>query len=182
MTAAHSDAQVTSDPREAGLGFRKLFDRHLGYVCHSLRRLGVREADLADKAQDAFVVVHRKLGEFDSSRPIRPWLFGICFRVASDYRCLARHRREVSTDTGRQFGRPGFGDEIATRDLVVRALGEIDLDRRAVLIMHDIEGHSMEEIGSTLGLAVGTGYTRLRIARRDFSLAVRRLQGTQEEQ
>ena len=75
-----------------------VYRAHFGYVWHALRRLGVRTADLEDAAQEVFLVVHRKLAEFDATRPLRPWLFGILHRVASDNRRRAYNKREIQTD------------------------------------------------------------------------------------
>lgn len=74
--------------------FRAIFDVELGYVWKTLRRLGVHERDREDVANEVFMVVHRQLATFDTSRPLRPWLFGIAFRRALDYRRLARNQRE----------------------------------------------------------------------------------------
>ncbi|MBK6515836.1 MAG: hypothetical protein IPG04_17515 [Polyangiaceae bacterium] len=77
--------------------FANVFAAELPYVLRSLRRLGALPADVEDLGHDVFMVVHRELARFDPARPIRPWLFGIAFRVASDHRRLARVRREVPT-------------------------------------------------------------------------------------
>ena len=63
-----------------------------------LRRLGVHPNDVEDVGHDVFIVVHRHLASYDPSRPLRPWLFGICVRTVADHRRLARHRREVPCD------------------------------------------------------------------------------------
>src|SRR5262245_23150323 len=66
----------------------------LSYVWFSLRRLGVPERDLEDVTQDVVVVFYQRAGDFDPSRPLRPWLFGIAARVAANHVRLARHTRE----------------------------------------------------------------------------------------
>src|SRR3954470_17891811 len=70
--------------------FRRIYESEVAYVWSSLRRLGAPERDLEDLAHDLFVVVHRKLPEYDRTRPIRPWLFGIPLRIG------ARARRAPS--------------------------------------------------------------------------------------
>ena len=64
----------------------EVYTTHFRHVWHSLRRIGVPWADLEDAAHDVFVVVHRRLTDFDPERPIKPWLSGIAYRVASDRR------------------------------------------------------------------------------------------------
>jgi RNA polymerase sigma factor (sigma-70 family) len=83
---------------EARPTFRSVFDGELNFVWNTLRRFGVAERDLEDLAHEVFVVVDRQLGSYDPSRPLRPWLFTIAFRCASDYRRLARHRHETLVD------------------------------------------------------------------------------------
>ena len=76
--------------------FRQIYEAELGYVYTSLRRLGVKVRHLEDLTHDVFLVVHRKLDDYDSSRPLRPWLFGIAYRVALDHK-----RKFAGTGAGR---------------------------------------------------------------------------------
>ena len=68
----------------AGIDLRTIFETELDYVWRSLRRLGVRERDVDDVTHDAFIVVYRTLDQYDPSRPLRPWLFGIASRHAAN--------------------------------------------------------------------------------------------------
>jgi len=160
--------------------FATIYRGEFRYVWRTLRRLGARPADIEDLAHDVFVVVHRRLADYDARRPLRPWLFGIAFRVASDYRRRARHRAEVATGTiEAASAAPRADDQLAAeqdRALVIEALAALDLDRRAVLILHDIDGESAPEIARSLGIPLNTVYSRLRVARQRFTAAVRRLQ------
>jgi RNA polymerase sigma-70 factor (ECF subfamily) len=76
--------------------FDEIYRRHFPYVWRTLRRLGVAPADVEDVAHEVFVVVHRRLADFDGQRPIKPWLFGIAFRLASEDRRRARRRFELA--------------------------------------------------------------------------------------
>jgi RNA polymerase sigma-70 factor, ECF subfamily len=159
--------------------FRAVFEREFDYVWASLQRLGVAPRDLEDVAQEVFVHVHRRLDDYDPTRPIRPWLFAFAFRCASDWRRLARHRVEVMAG-GAEFEAPTpAADEILARGqeraLVSRALEHVEVGRRAVLILHDLEECPMTEIAEALGIPLFTSYSRLRVAREEFTVAVRRL-------
>jgi RNA polymerase sigma-70 factor (ECF subfamily) len=59
--------------------------------------------------------------------------------------------------------------------MVIRVLDKLDLDRRAVLVMHDLEGQTVPEIAAALGVPVATAYSRLRLAREDVAAALKRL-------
>jgi len=159
--------------------FQSLYKQEFGYAWRTLRRLGVRENDLPDLAHDLFIVVFRNLSDYDSSRPVRPWLFGIAFRVVSDYRRSARFVRETIGDGPEVVDRaPPLDDQIAARqarEAVMRVLDALDLDRRAVLVMHDIDGHPVPEIAAALAIPVATAYSRLRLAREDLGAAIKRL-------
>jgi RNA polymerase sigma-70 factor (ECF subfamily) len=146
--------------------FRHVFDREFSFVWNVLRQLGVHANDIEDVAHEVFITVHRHLGTYDPTRPIRPWLFGIATHAASDYRRLARHKREAP-------------DEIAASRqalaLVDAAMATMPIERKAVLIMHEMEGYAMPEISASLGVPLNTAYSRLRLARKQFSEAVERL-------
>ncbi len=161
--------------------FRLLYERHFDHVWHTLRRFGVAERELEDAAHDVFVVVHRKLGEFDARRSARAWLSGIAWRVAADTRRRAHHRREqldARAGVDRRDRLPAPDEVVAAREarlLVEQALATIDLDQRAVLMLCDIDGASGPEAAEALGVPLNTVYSRLRTARARFGAAVRRL-------
>ncbi len=180
VLAAPTDARASSrDDVERHERFRALFEREFDYVWTSLRRLGVHERDVEDVAQEVFVQVYRKLDEFDPARPPRPWLFAFAFRCASDWRRLARHRVEAFDDPDRRPARsPGPEDAMARaqdRELVLRALEHVDLERRAVFILFELDGVPMKGIAESLGIPLFTAYSRLRVARQEFTAAVRRI-------
>jgi RNA polymerase sigma-70 factor, ECF subfamily len=151
----------------------------VGYVLETLRRLGVARADVEDIAHDVFLAVLKQLDTYDPSRPVKPWLFGFAFRVASQYRRKARRLEplespETIIDTAE---RPDAQVETSRkRRMVQLALEEIELDRRAVFVLHDIDGFTGEEIARSLAIPLGTVYSRLRLARDDFASKMKRLQ------
>lgn len=157
--------------------FSEIYEVHFNHVWHTLRRLGVHERDLEDSCHELFIVVHRRLSDFDASRRVKPWLTGIAYRVASDYRRRARHRREIVKDdiAAVDHRRSPEDDASATeaRALVMRGLEEVPLDQRIVFIMHDINKVSIPEIAAELDVSPNTLYSRLRLAREKFTAAVR---------
>jgi RNA polymerase sigma-70 factor (ECF subfamily) len=159
---------------ELTAAFRRLFEAEFTYVCRSLRRLGVREADMKDVAQEIFLAVHRHLDEYEPSRPVRPWLFSFSLRFAANYRRLARNRAHVPDDGLHQEA--ARGSDVEARDLVLRALEALDFDFRVVFVMHDLEGFSAPEIAEQTGCKLNTVYSRIRLAREGFKSAVERLQ------
>ncbi len=166
-------------PREIP-SFPEVFAAHFGYVWAALRRLGVSERDLEDVTQDVFLKVFDRLSDFIPARPIRPWLFGFALRVASDYRRLARNRRELlGAQNGEAVDPAPSALECVIRaealDLAQAALDELDLDRRAVFILHELDDCSIPEVAEALNIPLNTAYSRLRLAREQFTASARRL-------
>ena len=180
-TDVSSDALVSVAPPEAAAPFdlAAVYAREFDWVWHTLRRLGVAPRNLPDLTHDVFVVVHRRAHTWDRTRPLRPWLFGIALRVSRDHLSLARNRLESVVEAPEVADpEPPQDQRLAerqARELVVSALQSLDLDRRAVFILHDIEELPMSEIAVTLDVPAKTLYARLKSARELFTAAVRRL-------
>ncbi len=169
-------------PVDRARQFRAVYDAHVAFVWRNLRRLGVMDRDVEDKCQEVFVVAHRRWEEFaDRGHGPRAWLFQIVLRVASDAR---RHRRRhpVDPDGGiaqeRQAVEAPQATAVARKealDLLDRALAAIDMGRRAVLVLHEIEQMTAPEIARTLELPLNTVYSRLRVARVELDAELARL-------
>jgi RNA polymerase sigma-70 factor (ECF subfamily) len=161
----------------------RAFDDELDYVFATLRRLGARPADIEDLAHDAFVVLLRNWSSLDPARPLRPYLFGILFRIYSAYR--RRRLREVSqASPDSEDQSPGPEKAVQwyeANDLLHAALERVPLPRRAVIIMHDLDGVPIAEIAKALSITRFGAYARLHKGHRELARAVRRLQqGTHE--
>ena len=115
--------------------------------------------------------------DYDPTRPLRPFLFGISFRIASAYE--RKRRREVAFGVV-EVGDAGPGPDDAlqskqARALVIAALERIPLPRRAVLVMHDIDDVPVSQVAAVLDIPLFTVYSRLRKARRELEAAIRRM-------
>jgi RNA polymerase sigma-70 factor, ECF subfamily len=158
--------------------FRAFYDAHSAFVWRSLRRLGVSEPNLKDAMQDVFVVVHRRLADFEARAKVTTWLFRICLRTAKDYRRRAHVRREVFDETALALWADSNADGAACLErtealaLFEAALAKVDLEQRTVFILFELENMTGEEIAETLELPLGTVYSRLRLARAAFKRAV----------
>jgi RNA polymerase sigma-70 factor (ECF subfamily) len=163
-----------------------LYRAEFSYVWKTLRRLGASPPDLEDLVHDVFVVVHRHLGDYDPARPLRPWLFGIAARVLADFRRVGRNARETVLET------PELADaapspheqlELAeARAMLMGALDRLDLDRRAVFVMHEIDEVGVPEIAHALDIPLNTAYSRLRLARADIAGCIDKLRAKERRQ
>ncbi len=173
---------ATRDAAARAATFRSMYEAQLDFVWRNLRRLGVSEAEVDDKAQEVFVIAHRRFGEFEErGHGPRAWLFQIAIRVASDARRHSR-RHPVDPDGGlaqdRESIAPTQADALDTRrqlDQLDRALATIDVGRRAVLVLHEIEEMTAPEIARVLSIPLNTVYSRLRVAREELEDAMARL-------
>lgn len=162
---------------EAEDRFRALFEGEFGFVCRTLRRLGVRDADLGDVAQELFISVHDRIGDFDTTRAPKPWLASFAMRFAANYRRLSRHRVRALGDDAMRVAAPASDGAREARDLVQRGLDRLSEERRAVLVLHDLEGLGAPEIAASLEVPLNTVYSRIRLAREDFRSALGELEG-----
>lgn len=160
-----------------------VFREHAPFAWRALRRLGVPEADVEDVCQEVFVVVHRKLAEFEGRSSLRTWIYGICARTASDYRRSGRVRREVVTDAPPEVAAEGGQhDAVALRQArarLDRILDSLDDDKRAVFVLYEIEELTMAEVAEALGCPLQTAYSRLHAARKlvEAGVAQAQIQG-----
>ena len=163
----------------AAPSFRTLFDEQFSYVWNVLRRLGVATRDLEDLTQQVFLQVHGQLPQYDVNRPLRPWLFSFAYHAAGNYRALARHGVELSIVAPEQAdSAPAADEQLILRqelELAELALSRVAIERRAVLLLHEVEGHGIPDIAQTLGIPTNTAYSRLRLARQEYEAAVRRV-------
>jgi RNA polymerase sigma-70 factor (ECF subfamily) len=154
---------------------------HAGFLWATLQRLGGHPSDLDDLYQEVLLVVHRRRQDYDPASPLRPWLFGICLRVVAAWRRRAHRRYETLTDTApEQPARtPSPEDEAErtrARAVLHAVLDTLDLERRAIFVMYELDELPCEEIAAIVGVPVGTVHSRLFAARKDFQRAAARWQ------
>ena len=159
--------------------FRSVFEEHAPYVWRTLRRLGVRESDIEDTCQEVFLVVHRRAASFDGTSSVKTWIYGICVRVASDYRRKAHVRREQVTESPPDTGTGGAlqEDRRAAVEALDRVLGCLDDDKLAVFVLYEVEMLTMKEVAEAVDCPLQTAYSRLHAARERVATAARSLQG-----
>lgn len=159
---------------------RDVYDTHLDFVWRALNRLGVPSHDLPDATQDVFLVVHRRLSEFEGRAKMTTWLFRICMRVASDRRRASKTRREVydSDEVARRADeRADTAAELERkRDLLEleAALSELPDEQRLVFALFELDGMTGEQIAELLDVPLGTVRSRLRLGRQGFEQALGR--------
>ena len=153
------------------------FERELDYLFVTLQRMGASPAEIDDLLQDVFMILYRRWSTLDVTRPLRPWLFGVTYRVLRASR--RRRAREVLREDF-EIEDAGANPEESLRDqeslgMLSAALSRVPPARRRVVVMHDIEGVEISDIARGLSMTRFGVYTRLYKGRRELASALRRL-------
>ena len=153
----------------------EIFEQHTPFLWRALINLGVPAAEAPDQCQEIMITVHRRLASFDGAS-LRGWLYGICVRVASDYRRSARVRREVLTgalpeavdpaDLGESLDRERDAARLRT------ALEALDEPKRTAFVLFEIEELTLAEVAEAVGSPLQTVYSRIKAAREQMRRAL----------
>ncbi len=164
--------------------FREVYEKHVTSLWRGARALGIPEHAVEDVLQDVFVVVHRRLPEFEGRAALRTWLMKILVRVVATHR--RRHRRKGGHDElpdvpdEREAGPHEHAARREAAVLLQKILDAMDEDQRTVFVLAEIEQLPVPEIAIAIGENVNTTYSRLRLARRDYETQLARLRARDE--
>jgi RNA polymerase sigma-70 factor, ECF subfamily len=163
------------------LGFRRLYERWFDHVTKWLFALGVPSSDTEDLAQEVFLVVRRRLPEFEAGN-VAAWLYRITELTARDHRRrawfknLLIRRRDLDL-TEMPYGGPTPDrsyEQEESRRRFHRLIEGMSEKLRATFVLFEIEGYSGEEIAQIQDIPLGTVWTRLHHARNQFWKLVRK--------
>jgi RNA polymerase sigma-70 factor (ECF subfamily) len=159
--------------------FEALVHRHQHRVFAVARGILKRQEDVEDVAQQVFVKAYFSLKRFDQRAAFSTWLYKITVNECWD---LLRKRKarplvyesDFSEEQSRQYTDmerettkgPDTSDRMAMRERLESMLGQLDKRDRAMLILKEVEGFSVEEIADSMGLNANTVKVRLFRARR----------------
>lgn len=152
--------------------FRDLYERHFAFTWRTLRYLGVGSAQLDDAVQELWVIVHRRLADFEGRSDIKTWLFSIALNVRRNLYRSDRLRAKLvplPNEVGSSEGDPSLEREGQEAWRVVLSfMATLDETRRAVFVACLLEGLSAAEAAEITGLDVATVYHRVRSLRRSY--------------
>jgi RNA polymerase sigma-70 factor, ECF subfamily len=176
---------TTDSGQRAALTFEQVYSERFHDVLRWIRALGGLDADLDDLAQEVFLVVQRRLPDFDGAN-LGAWLYKIAKNQVSDHKRRAWVRHLFT-------GKPQSSDARAvplhiqpvptpyealerreTLNLIAKMLNKMPQAQRSAFVLFEIEGYSGEEIAELEGIPVNTAWTRLHHARRRFLELVER--------
>jgi RNA polymerase sigma factor, sigma-70 family len=164
--------------------FDTVYEAQVDFVWRAVRRMGVHAADTDDVVQEVFVIVHRRLGEFEGRAQLKTWVFKILVHVVRHY--WRTHQRRpgdraaedpaaihalVADREESPFARLERVEAVRILD---RLLAELDDDKREVFVLAEIEQMTAVEIAEIVEANANTVSSRLRAARQEFEKALLR--------
>jgi RNA polymerase sigma-70 factor (ECF subfamily) len=168
-----------TEPNAVRLTFRQVYDSYFAFVWRAVANRGVKATAMDDVVQEVFLVVHRKLPEFEGRSTVRTWLSGIVRRVVSDH---VKKRGNQATGQEALDDHPLHSNEDPAADLdrraaavlVDRLLEKMSDVQREVFVLYELEQLTTREIAELTGTNENTVQTRLKAARKTFQRALER--------
>ncbi|HEY4394252.1 MAG TPA: RNA polymerase sigma factor [Polyangia bacterium] len=155
--------------------FQSIYDTYYTEVARWIRALGGPAADQDDLIQEVFVVVYRRLPDFDG-RNLAGWLYRIAAHQVRDYRRLVwiKHifRRSVALSSEVPSARPTPIMTLETRERqrsLERLLSRLSDPLRAAFVLFEIEGYTAEEISEMQSVPTNTVRARIHRARKKMT-------------
>jgi RNA polymerase sigma-70 factor (ECF subfamily) len=174
------------------LSFEQVYADSFEFVYRNARRLGVPESAADDVVQEVFLVLHRRLAEYDGRATLRAWVYGILANTVRDYRRSFRRKQsqlvaaESDDDLGPASSRHGPEQHAERRRdmrLLLALLEELSEEQREVIVLAELEQLSIPEICACIGGNPNTVYSRLRVARETLKAKLtRRLLSAQRKE
>jgi len=186
LGAVHDRELVRRAQAEDKEAFEELVRRHQHRVFAVASGILRKREDVEDIAQQVFVKAYFSLRKFDQRAAFSTWLYKITVNECWD---LLRKKKvrplvyesDLSEDQARQVAdseekvhaQPDISDRLEARQRVDRLLEGVDERDRLMLVLKEVQGFSIEEIGETLGLNANTVKVRLFRARRRIVIRAR---------
>lgn len=174
----HVEDAVTAVPAGPSLEFRAIYERWFSEVSRWVRAMGGPEAEREDLVQDVFLVVHRRLPDFDGQN-VAGWLYQIARHRVRDFRRLlwVRHLLlgSVPLSESLSMGGASPADSLETNEkrlLLERLLGKLNESERAAVVLFEIDGYSGEEIAAIQGVPVNTVWARIHKGRKKLKASL----------
>jgi RNA polymerase sigma-70 factor (ECF subfamily) len=181
-TSAPTSAEAIRPAPQETLGFDEIYATWYDDVSRWIRAMGGPDAEREDLVQDVFVIVHRRLCDFDG-RNLPGWLYQIARRRVRDFRRLlwVKHLmlRRSPLPEGLSLVSPGPAEDLETkekRQLLERLLERLNESERAALVLFEVEGYSGQQIAEVQGVPLNTVWARIHKARKKLQARLERFE------
>ncbi|HWZ89939.1 MAG TPA: RNA polymerase sigma factor [Polyangiaceae bacterium] len=166
--------------------FHAVYQRWFDEVSHWIRAMGGPEAEREDLVQDVFLVVHRRLPDFDGQN-VAGWLYRIARHRVRDFRRLSwvKHLLFGSVPLSDNLAKGGASpaESLETKEkrkTLEGLLGKLNESERAALVLFEIDGYSGEEIAEIQGVPVNTVWARIHKARKKLKASLAKLENREQ--
>lgn len=162
--------------------FRALYRTHRPQVARLVQRILGPDSEVEDVIQEAFVQVYRSLPSFQGTSMLSTWIHRVAVNVALQHIRRRKRQRSGPVTVMSEPPEPSTGEPAMEEDLQMRrrmtklyaALEALSEKKRAVFVLHELEGLSAEEIAKVMKAPLITVRTRLFYARRALYAALSR--------
>jgi RNA polymerase sigma-70 factor (ECF subfamily) len=154
-----------------------IFRGHFDFVWRVARSLGVPLDAVDDAVQDVFLTVHRRLPEFEGRSSLRTWIYAITYHTAQSHRRRGlRDRFEplVNEPPSEQADPDEQLENAEAGRFVMSFLEGVSADKRDVFVLCVLEELSAPDVAEILDVKLNTVYSRLRLVRAEFRVALTR--------
>jgi RNA polymerase sigma-70 factor (ECF subfamily) len=165
------------------LSFERVYEEFFDFVYRNARRLGVPPSAADDVVQEVFVVLHRRLAEYDGRASLQSWVYGILANAVRDYRRTFRRKQAplVATERDEQLDPASSAASPEQRtqlkrdlELLLHLLDQLPEAQRELIVLADLEQLNVPEICQCIGGNSHTVYSRLRVARENLKTQLAR--------
>lgn len=174
--------QPVGGGRPPSKDFDSIYETWFDEVSRWVRAMGGPEADREDLVQDIFMVVHRRLPDFDGQN-VAGWLYKIARRKVRDFRRLlwVKHLLFGSVPLTDNLTKPSAGpaESLETkekRETLELLLAKLNETERAAIVLFEIEGYSGEEIAKLQSVPINTVWARIHKARKKLTAQLERIE------
>jgi RNA polymerase sigma-70 factor (ECF subfamily) len=169
-------------PPPVEVTFEALYDEYYAFVARTVRRLGVADGAIEDVCQEVFVVIYRRLHEFEGRAKLQTWVYRIAANVVLNQnrtqRRKAPHQRNGTQVDPEELATTVPGPEATMRQTQAAALARTILmnmsePKRMAFVLVELEGMSYGEAAASLNETFDAVRARVRAARAEFEYQVR---------
>jgi RNA polymerase sigma-70 factor (ECF subfamily) len=146
----------------------RLFEEHAKFVGRSLLCLGIPDSDLDDAVQEVFMIVARRLDDYEERGAVRSWLWAIALYVSRGWSRRPGAREHATGVLPELVEAASLDESIDRRRAAQRALAALDTlsrEQREVFVLYEIEEMAMREVAEAVRCPLQTAYYRLHTAR-----------------
>jgi RNA polymerase sigma-70 factor (ECF subfamily) len=181
---------LPQQPSEPPPSFERVYSEHFAFVWRVARRQGVAPEHLDDVCQEVFIVVHRKLGEFEQRAKLKTWIYQIVTNVVRNQRRSVQRKSVHARSQGDVLdpddvdGNHLGPEALARRREAAQAARDILMEmseiHRMAFVLIELEGMSLKEVAEATDESFHTVRSRVRAARAEFQRHARRLRNVDD--